>query len=337
MTSAVIIILAVVVSFGISFGLGCLIIPLLHKLKFGQTILDIGPSWHKNKQGTPTMGGIMFIVSVVLSLIAGFASAHFLLDEPMGNDQMKIKLIGGLLMALAFGLIGFADDYIKVAKKRNQGLSIVQKTIAQILVIGAYLFALHHSGATYIFVPFYGNVETGFFFWIIGAAALYATVNAVNFTDGIDGLCSSVTMTAAAGFCVVAIMRNLFGVSLLCAALFGALAGFLVWNWNPAKVFMGDIGSNFLGGMVVALAYCLDAPWLILLIGIIYVIEFMSDVIQIGYFKITKGKRIFKMAPIHHHFEKSGWTEKQICARFCIVNAIGCIIAILICWFGRLK
>ena len=328
MTSAVIIILAVVVSFGISFGLGYLIIPLLHKLKFGQTILDIGPSWHKNKQGTPTMGGIMFIVSVVLSY-RRICLCSLPSDEPMGNDQMKIKLIGGLLMALAFGLIGFADDYIKSQKTQPRSFHCSKDDSTDSCYRHIYLLSPSFRCDIY-FCSVLRKCRNGIFFWIIGAAALYATVNAVNFTDGIDGLCSSVTMTAAAGFCVVAIMRNLFGVSLLCAALFGALAGFLVWNWNPAKVFMGDIGSNFLGGMVVALAYCLDAPWLILLIGIIYVIEFMSDVIQIGYFKITKGKRIFKMAPIHHHFEKSGWTEKQICARFCIVNAIGCIIAIRI-------
>jgi phospho-N-acetylmuramoyl-pentapeptide-transferase len=228
--------------------------------------------------------------------------------------EIRSKIIAGVLMALGFGVIGFADDYIKVVKKRNLGLTVIQKTVAQILVMVAYLLSLFMSmnGKPYMFVPFVPHsIEMGVFFWFFGACVIYATINAVNFTDGIDGLCSSVTLTAAVSFFVIAVLKEKFGVSLLAACLAGGCAGFLVWNHYPAKVFMGDTGSMFLGGLVVALAYALDCPVILLPVGIIYVIEGMSDVIQIGYFKLTHGKRIFKMAPIHHHFEMSGWSEKK--------------------------
>lgn len=334
--------LAVVIGFLVAYLSGYVFIPWLHKLKFGQTILDIGPAWHKKKQGTPTMGGMIFLLGITVAL-----AVVLITDKLMGGDLLaqgandpagaKVKIFSGLLMSLAYCVVGFADDYIKVVKKRNLGLTILQKSIAQILIMAVYLGTLYSVGATYIFVPFVGNVETGFFFWVIGVAAMYCTVNAVNFTDGVDGLCASVTMTAAASLTVVAVLRNLAGVGLVSACLFGALAGYLIWNWNPARVMMGDFGSMLLGGLIIALAYSLDAPWIILLSGAIYVIEFLSDIIQISYFKITHGKRIFKMAPIHHHFEKCGWSEKKICKVFCLVNSLCGIAAILLCYFGRFK
>ncbi len=334
---------AAVVSFGISFGLGYVVIPFLHKLKFGQTILDIGPKWHKNKQGTPTMGGILFIVGTVVAF-----GVVVLIDKFLGGDiigineilekSMNIKVWGGLLMALGFAFIGFLDDYIKVVKKRNMGLTILQKTVLQIILMVGYLFTLYINDPTgSMFIPFVGMIETKIFFWAIGIAVIYCTTNAVNFTDGIDGLCGSVTFTAAISFIVVGALRNCLGVSLLAAALAGGLIGYLVWNWHPAKVMMGDLGSMFLGGMVVALAYAIDCPFIILLIGIIYVAEFGSDIIQIGYFKLTHGKRIFKMAPIHHHFEMCGWKEVKIVKIFSLVNLLGGVIAILLVYFGNLK
>ena len=186
----------------------------------------------------------------------------------------------------------------------------------------------------YMFIPFAGNVQMGIFFWIFGFVVIYAAINAVNFTDGIDGLCSSVTITFGLSMCIIAYMHKFFGVSLMASVLIGGCIGFLIWNHNPAKVFMGDTGSMFLGGMVVAIAYALNCPLILLLTGIIYVIEGASDVLQIGYFKITHGKRIFKMAPIHHHFEMSGWSEKKIVAVFSIVNAIGGAAAIALMYFG---
>ena len=334
---------AAVVAFAVSFALGYVVIPFLHKLKFGQTILEIGPKWHKNKQGTPTMGGILFIVGTLVAfgvvvLIDKFLGGDIIGTNEIVEKSMNIKVWGGLVMALGFAFIGFLDDYIKVVKKRNMGLTILQKTVLQIVLMVGYLLTLFINDPTgSMFIPFVGMIETRIFFWVIGVAVIYCTTNAVNFTDGIDGLCGSVTVTAAVSFIVIGALRNCLGVSLLAAALAGGLVGYLIWNWHPAKVMMGDLGSMFLGGMIVALSYAIDCPFIILLIGIIYVAEFASDIIQIGYFKLTHGKRIFKMAPIHHHFEMCGWKEVKIVKIFSLVNLLGGIAAILLVYFGNLK
>ena len=336
-------IVAAVIAFGISFGLGYVVIPFLHKIKFGQTILDIGPKWHKNKQGTPTMGGILFIAGTVVAfgvvlVIDKLLGGNIIEVNDIVANSMRVKIYGGLIMALGFAFIGFLDDYIKVVKKRNKGLSIIQKTVLQIVLMIGYLVTLYMIDPTgSMFIPFVGMVETKIFFWVIGVGVIYCTTNAVNFTDGIDGLCGSVTFTAALSFIAIAALRNCFGISLLAAALAGGLVGYLVWNWHPAKVMMGDLGSMFLGGMVVAFSYAVDCPLIILLTGIIYVAEFGSDVLQIGYFKLTHGKRIFKMAPIHHHFEMCGWKEVKIVKIFSLVNLVGGIIAVLLVYFGNLK
>ncbi len=332
--------LAAVIAFGVTALLGFAVIPWLHKLKFGQTILDIGPKWHKSKQGTPTMGGLMLAAGLLIS-----AAVVFVTDRIMGGDiiagenlvrnAMYTKLFSGIIMALSFGLIGFADDYIKVVKGRNLGLTIKQKTFMQLLVIIAFLGSLKLAGCSYMFIPFYGVTgDLGIFFFLMGICIIYGAINAVNFTDGVDGLCSSVTLTAAAAMIAIAFMRNNMGAGVVSAALAGACAGFLVWNRNPAKVFMGDTGSMFLGGMIVALAYAVDCPLILLPVGIIYFIEGLSDVIQIGYFKLTHGKRIFKMAPIHHHFEMSGWKENKIVAVFSAVNIIGCAVGAALVYYG---
>lgn len=334
--------IAAVVGFAVAFGLGYVVIPYLHKLHFGQTILDIGPSWHKNKQGTPTMGGVLFIFGTAAALIVSlltdfFSKGDIIAGNSASPDTVKAKFWSGIAMALCFGMIGFLDDYIKVKRKENKGLSIKQKTALEIIVMCAYLASLRMAGATYIYFPFFGNVELKFFFWIFGAVCIYCTVNAVNFTDGIDGLCGSVTETFAVSALIIALLRGYFGTSLLCAAMFGSISGYLIWNWHPAKVFMGDVGSLFLGGIVVAVSYSIDMPWIIILSGIIYVIEFLSDVIQIVYFKATHGKRLFKMAPIHHHFEKCGWSEKKIVYIFTAINALGGLAAVLLTYFGQPK
>lgn len=334
------VLVSIICGFVVSGGLGFVLVPWLHNLKFGQTILDIGPSWHKKKQGTPTMGGFLFIIGFAVSMIVTLA-----VDKLMGGDILtynsdspvnvvKVKIFGGIIMAVSFGFIGFIDDYIKVVKKRNLGLTELQKTILELLVMLTYLFTLYKNGVNYMFVPFFGMVENSIVFWVIGVIAIYATVNAVNFTDGVDGLCSSVTAIFCVSACVCAVLLNYTGVSIVCAAMIGALMGFLMWNWNPARVIMGDTGALFLGGMVVAIAYAIDCPWLIILAGIIYVIEFVSDIIQVFYYKAT-GKRLFKMAPIHHHFEKSGWSEKKICGTFSLVSVLGGIASIAFVWFGR--
>ncbi len=330
------IVLCAAASFGITALLGYGIIPWLHKLKFGQTILEIGPKWHKKKQGTPTMGGIMFIIGIFCS-----AAVVLVVNSLTGNglgiaDDQKTKLWAGMIMALLFGAVGFADDYIKVVKKRNLGLSIIQKTACQLLICAAYLTSLYLAmdKEPYMLVPFVGTVNLGIWFWVLGVCVLYGAINAVNFTDGIDGLCSSVTATAAFCFIIMAVLNKFFGIGVIAAALLGGCIGFFVWNKYPAKVFMGDTGSMFLGGMVVAIAYALDCPIILVLTGIIYFIEGLSDVIQIGYFKLTHGKRIFRMAPIHHHFEMGGWSERKIDAVFCTVNLIGGILGILAMYYG---
>lgn len=332
-------IMTAVLSFLIAFLLGFVLIPWLRKLKFGQTILDIGPAWHKSKQGTPIMGGIMFIVSTILSVVVVLVTDHLMggnlfSSEHVMPDTLKVKLVAGVILAIGLGLVGFADDYIKVVKKRNLGLTEIQKTIPQIILIVGYLVALYMNGLTYMNIPFVGAVDLKWFFWIFGICVIYGAVNAVNFTDGVDGLCASVTSVTAIAFCIAALMTKFFGISILAAALAGGCLGYLIWNYYPSKVMMGDTGSMFLGGMVVALAYAIDCPIILVLFGIIYVIEALSDVIQIGYFKITHGKRIFKMAPIHHHFEMCGWKERKIVTVFSLVNMLGCAIGLALYWYG---
>lgn len=321
----------VVSAFLITSVIGMWLIPFLRRLHFGQTILDIGPAWHKSKQGTPTMGGIMFIAGITIAILAGWLTLE-LSEQGVADASAtgSFYLWGGLLMALAFGLIGFLDDYISVVKKQNLGLKAGQKSLAQLLVAVVYLAAQQiFAPTTSFWLPFIGDLDIGIFYYPLMLFIIVGTVNAVNLTDGIDGLDASVTMVAAMGFMVIASIAGFSQMNLLAAALAGGCLGFLVWNFHPAKVFMGDTGSLFLGGMVVALAFGLRRPLLLVFIGIVYVVETLSDIIQIGSVKLT-GKRVFKMAPIHHHFEMSGWSEVKIVAVFSAVTAVGCLIAVLL-------
>ncbi|MFQ9886807.1 MAG: phospho-N-acetylmuramoyl-pentapeptide-transferase [Negativibacillus massiliensis] len=319
-----------VAAFLLSSVIGVWLIPFLHKLHYGQTILDIGPAWHKSKQGTPIMGGIMFIIGSILACAAGWCtiafSAQGLVDA---SSHGTFYLVGGFLMALGFGVIGFLDDYIKVVKKRNLGLKAWQKSAAQLLVAVIYLIAERiFAPNDLLWIPFAGEFSIGWFYYPLMLFIIIGAVNAVNLTDGVDGLAASVTMVAAMGFMLIAAIQSFTQMDLMAAALAGGCLGFLVWNFHPAKVFMGDTGSMFLGGMVVALAFGLRKPVLLLFIGIVYVVETMSDIIQIGSVKLT-GKRVFKMAPIHHHFEMCGWSEVKIVVVFSAVTALGCLIAVL--------
>lgn len=321
----------VVSAFLITSVIGMWLIPFLRRLHFGQTILDIGPAWHKSKQGTPTMGGIMFIAGITIAILAGWLTLE-LSEQGVADASAagSFYLWGGLLMALVFGLIGFLDDYISVVKKQNLGLKAGQKSLAQLLVAVVYLAAQQiFAPTTSFWLPFIGDLDIGIFYYPLMLFIIVGTVNAVNLTDGIDGLDASVTMVAAMGFMVIASIAGFSQMNLLAAALAGGCLGFLVWNFHPAKVFMGDTGSLFLGGMVVALAFGLRRPVLLVFIGIVYVVETLSDIIQIGSVKLT-GKRVFKMAPIHHHFEMSGWSEVKIVAVFSAVTAVGCLIAVLL-------
>ena len=328
-------IFAAVVSFFACALIGYPFIPYLRKLKYGQTILDEGPNWHKSKQGTPTMGGIMIasgvIVGIIAALIWSICTDKRLIIE-LSKQYRIIPLLSGVVFALLCGIIGFIDDYIKVVKKRNLGLTAKQKTLMQLVVSAGYLACLASSGMSTTWLPFVGDVSIvsgfGLIFWPIALIFIYYLVNAVNLTDGIDGLASSVTLVVACGFMLMGVKLNMIGMTTLSAVVGGSTLGFLMWNSKPAKVFMGDTGSMFLGGLVVALGFSSGRPVLLLLFGILYILEALSVVLQVLSFKLT-GKRIFKMSPIHHHFEMCGWSEEKICFVFSIVALVGCFLALL--------
>lgn len=330
---------AALVAFVVSTLLGKVLIPYLHKLKFGQTILEIGPDWHKKKQGTPTMGGIMFIAGIILSTVALFTARVLLSGNVPTIEQYNIFI--GLIMALCYGVIGFIDDYIKVVKKRNLGLTAPQKLVMQFAVAILYLLALRYiggdAGLTSTVIPFVGTVELGWFYYVIASVVIVGIVNATNLTDGIDGLDGSITFFAAICMLLISSMLSSIGGVIESAALAGGCLGFLVWNFHPAKVFMGDTGSLFLGGMVCSILFALDVPVLVLLIGIMYLTEMFSVMLQVCYFKLTHGKRLFKMSPIHHHYELCGWSEVKIVCVFSLITFIAGAIAVLLTYFGVVR
>ena len=310
------VILPVIISFAISALLGPVVIPFLRRLKVGQTVRDEGPQAHLKKNGTPTMGGILIMVAVVIT------SLLYVRDFP--------TIIPILFLTLGFGLIGFVDDYIKVVLKRSMGLRAWQKMLGQLIVTGIFAFYVtnYTDVSLAMKIPFWPNQYLDFgifnipvlFFIVIG------TVNGTNFTDGLDGLASSVTVIVATFFTVVAIGTG-SGIEPITCAVVGALLGFLLFNVYPASVFMGDTGSLALGGFVAAAAYMLQMPLFIAIVGFVYLAEVLSVILQVSYFKMTGGKRIFKMAPIHHHFELCGWSETRVVTVFSIVTTLLCLLA----------
>lgn len=312
------IVMPVIISFAICVILGPFVIPFLRRLKVGQTVRDEGPKSHLKKSGTPTMGGLIILVSVVIT------SLFYVKDYP--------KIIPILFLTLGFGLIGFLDDYIKVVLKRSMGLLAWQKMLLQIVVTGVFVFYLvNYTDVSLVMkIPFWPNhyLDLGVFTIPSVFFIVIATVNGTNFTDGLDGLASSVTVMVATFFSVVAIGTN-SGIEPVTCAVVGALLGFLLFNVYPASVFMGDTGSLALGGFVAATAYMMQMPIFIVIVGFIYAVEVLSVILQVGYFKLTGGKRIFKMAPIHHHFELCGWSETRVVAVFSIVTAILCLVALM--------
>ncbi|MCI8496620.1 MAG: phospho-N-acetylmuramoyl-pentapeptide-transferase [Clostridiales bacterium] len=317
--------------------LGFLVIPFLRRLKFGQNIkTEYGPEWHKSKQGTPTMGGVMLMAGVLVGVLGAFFLFQMLYPEfwPQEYGLMKARFWGGLLMAFCFGVIGLADDYIKVVKKRNLGLTAGQKSLLQFLVAAAYAAILYLNGERGMYIPFIGDVEMGLWYIPVIIFIVVGAVNAVNLTDGIDGLASSITFFVGITFMVIAGLSGMFGISMAGAALAGACLGFLVWNFYPARVFMGDTGSLFLGGMVCMVAFGVDMPLLLLPAGIVYVMETLSVILQVGYFKLTHGKRLFKMSPLHHHFEMCGRNEVQINVIFGVITVIGCAVTVALAVIG---
>lgn len=328
-------IISAVSAFLVTAILGIPFVPYLKKLKYGQTILDEGPKWHKSKEGTPTMGGIMIVAGVIIGLIVAVilsfvASGEFFAE--IITAKKSVVFIAGIVFALLCCLIGLMDDYIKVVKKRNLGLTAKQKTIMQLLAALAYLITLALCGVDTTWIPFVGPVSItsgfGLVFWPVSLIFIYFMVNAVNLTDGIDGLATSITLVVCCSFMLICTAEAFRLMGIFAAAAAGACVGFVLWNAKPAKVFMGDTGSMFLGGIVVALAFGCERPILLLPIGIVYICEALSVVLQVACFKIT-GKRIFKMSPIHHHFEMSGWSEDKICLVFSLVTVLGCIPAVL--------
>jgi phospho-N-acetylmuramoyl-pentapeptide-transferase len=326
---------AAILSFAITAILGKWMIPFLHRINFGQTIREVGPKWHQKKNGTPTMGGFMFIIGIVLAVMLCVPMYYRAANQSSLDMLMRTKIFGGLFLAVGFGAIGFFDDYIKVIKKRNLGLNVKQKLVLQFVVAGAYLYSLYLAGASSsTLIPFAGSVNFGIWYWIISAVGIVGIVNAVNFTDGIDGLNASVTFFVGISFLVISGILAVSAMSILSASLVGGCLGFLIWNFNPAKVFMGDTGSLFLGGMVCALGFGINMPILILPLGIIYICEILSVVIQVSYFKVSHGKRIFKMSPIHHHFEMCGWSEVKICFVFSLVTIFMGVFSALLVVYG---
>lgn len=331
---------AALVAFVISALAGKKLIPFLRRLKFGQTILEEGPKWHKSKQGTPVMGGIMFIIAIavvgIISTVVYMLIGNNFINLYFGDvGRESFAIFACLFLALGNGFIGFIDDYTKVVKKRNLGLTPKQKLVLQFLVAGAYLAIMALTGQdTATIIPFFGEVDFGIFYYIISIFAIVGMTNAVNITDGVDGLDGSVTFFVSISFMLISCMMSSLGLTAFSAACAGACLGFLVWNFHPARVFMGDTGSLFLGGLVCGLAYALDMPILLILIGFIYIAEILSVVLQVSYFKLTHGKRLFKMSPIHHHFEMSGWSEVKIVAVFSAVTAVLGAIAFALVYFG---
>lgn len=333
MSNSILFLAVSVLGFGITALLGKWVIPLLHKVHFGQTIREVGPSWHKGKQGTPTMGGLMFIAGITVAVCVCLPAAYMIGDGE--TLLMRVKVFGGLGMALAFGLIGFMDDYISIRKKRNLGLTEKQKLVLQFAVAAAYLASVALAGGdTTTMIPFVGRIDLGFGYYILAAVLIVGLVNAVNFTDGIDGLNSTVTFFVYLALALCAGLQAMTGLSALALASAAACIGFLIWNFHPARVFMGDTGSLFLGGMAAALAFGLDMPILLLPAGLVYWMEILSVVLQVAYFKATHGKRLFKMSPIHHHFEMKGWSEIKICVVFGLISLIGGALAVLCVMFG---
>ena len=316
------ILISAVISCALSGVLGYLLLPVLRALKAGQSIREIGPTWHNYKAGTPMMGGLMFIFAAILCLLGNLPS------------MQDYSVFYVLILTLCFGFIGFLDDFTKVKFKRNLGLTSIQKAMLQMAVSAVFLYAMYKTGAmdTHLYIPFFNvSFELHPIVYIFFAMfVMVGCVNAVNLTDGVDGLSSSVTLPVMVFFAAASVAMGKYELALLPASLVGGLIAYLFYNWHPAKVFMGDTGSLFLGGVVCAMAFALEMPLVLILVGFVYICETLSVILQVAYFKLTHGKRLFKMSPIHHHFEMCGWKEEKIVLTFAGVSALMCLLA----WFS---
>ena len=302
--------------------IGYFLIPVLRTIKAGQSIREVGPTWHNHKSGTPMMGGLMFIAAAIICLLC---------NTPFMQDYAVLFV---LAISLCFGAIGFVDDFFKMKKKQNEGLTSLQKLMLQLAASALFLYVMYRSGSMncHLYIPFVNvTFEIHPIVYIFFAMfVMLGCDNAVNLTDGVDGLCASVTVPVMVFFTAAAVAQGKYDLALLPACLLGGLAAYLCYNWHPAKVFMGDTGSLFLGGVVCAMSFALDMPLILILVGFVYICETVSVILQVGYFKLTHGKRLFKMSPIHHHFEMCGWKEEKIVLTFAGVSAVMCALA----WFG---
>ena len=304
--------------------IGYFLLPVLRALKAGQSIREVGPTWHNSKAGTPMMGGLMFVLGLVVCL---------LVNIPTVEDHTVFYVLG---LSLCYGLVGFLDDFFKLKFKRNLGLTSFQKAALQAAVSALFLYLLMRQGiiaCDHLYIPILNiSIENihPLVYIFFAMFVMVGCVNAVNLTDGLDGLCASVTLPVMVFFAAAAFCMGRFDLALLPAALVGGLVAYLFYNWHPAKVFMGDTGSLFLGGVVCAMAFALDMPLILLFVGLVYIVETLSVILQVGYFKLTHGKRLFKMSPIHHHYEMSGWKEEKIVFVFAGITVLMCIVA----WFG---
>ena len=298
---------------------GFLLLPVLRALKAGQSVRSIGPTWHNSKAGTPLMMGLMFIFGSLLCICANL---------PWIGEYSSFFVFA---LAGCFALIGFVDDYCKVKNHRDMGLTAFQKAMLQAAVSGVFLYVLYMSGILTcdLYIPFVGIrvALPPIVYAVFGMFVIVGCVNSVNLTDGVDGLCGSVTIPVMLFFTCAAVAMDRMDAAVLPAALVGGLLAFLKFNWHPAKAFMGDTGSLFLGGVVCGLAFALDIPLVLIFAGFVYLCETMSDILQVSYFKATHGKRLFKMAPIHHHFEMCGWKEEKVVLSFAMVSLVMCLVA----------
>jgi len=312
---------------GIAFVVAVLLAPpiirKLRELKFGQKILEDGPTWHKSKQNTPTMGGVIFMIAMTLAVLTTLPSMA------ADHDWRPLVMLG---LSLVFGFIGMVDDWTKIKKKHNKGLTALQKLLLQIAAAVLFLVVMRVGGylSANLYIPFVGvTLRLPWLIYLLfSVVVILGADNAVNLTDGIDGLCASVTLVVSLFFSVV-FLREGNGAATFSLALAGGLLGFFLFNKNPARVFMGDTGSLFLGGAVCAMAFAYDMPLILVPVGLVYIIETLSVILQVGYFKLTHGKRIFKMAPYHHHLEMSGWSEWKIVIVASAVTAVLCLVSLL--------
>ncbi|MCL1835016.1 MAG: phospho-N-acetylmuramoyl-pentapeptide-transferase [Oscillospiraceae bacterium] len=313
--------IAFLISMAVTVAAGFILIPVLRRIKAGQSIREDGPVWHSAKQGTPIMGGLMFITgTIVACAIAGF--------DDLRNGDFRQAYV--LAFALVFGLIGFTDDYRKFRNQRNLGLTVRAKFGLQLLVSAAFILIMHFNGSVspQLYIPFF-NVDINIpapVYYAFAAFVMVGTVNSVNITDGVDGLAAGVSIPVCVFFACMAVLWGLTAMGALAAALAGGLVAFLLFNFHPARIFMGDTGALFIGGAVCGLAFAMDMPLILIIVGIVYIVETASDIVQVLYFKITHGKRIFKMAPLHHHFELCGWSEYKLFTVYTLVSALFAVL-----------